>query len=240
VAHRSVRVGPGERAVLSVPENANNGWVATLEGRPLPRVRVDGWQQAWLVPPGPGGTVELAFTPDAQYRQGLLAGGVAAVVLAGSLLVPVRRRPVVVSEGTARWVPVALVLLLVVLGGMPAVVLLIASLLARALWPQAPRWLAVGGAGLACLVAVSGRVLGNGQEWAYSPVSQGLLLLAAAAVVTCCLEWFAPRPELDRRAGAHEQPGGGHGGGDHLGEPAVEPGGDEHDLGRDGQPDQQR
>jgi arabinofuranan 3-O-arabinosyltransferase len=204
VADRSVRVGPGEQAVLSVPENANSGWAATLDGKPLPRVRVDGWQQAWLVPAGAGGTVELTFTPDAQYRQGLLIGGLAVVLLAGSLLVPARRRPVDTSPGGVRWVPVALVVLLPVLGGMPAVVLLIVSLLARALWPPAPRWLAVGGAGLACLVAVSGRVLGNGQEWAYSTVSQGLLLLAATAVVASCLEWFAPRPELNRRARADE------------------------------------
>jgi arabinofuranan 3-O-arabinosyltransferase len=53
---------------------------------------------------------------------------------------------------------------------------------------------------MACLVAVSGRVLGNGQEWAYSPVSQGLLLFAVTAVVASCVDWFAPRREPDRDA----------------------------------------
>jgi arabinofuranan 3-O-arabinosyltransferase len=238
--HRSVLVGTGAEAVLSVPENANSGWVATMNGRTLPRVRVDGWQQAWLVPAGRGGTVTLEFTPDEQYRQGLFAGGLAAVVLLGSLLIPVRRRPVSVRAGGERWVPVALVVLLAVLGGMLPVVLLIACLLARVLWPPAPRWLAVGGAALACLVAVAGRLLGNGQGWAYGPVAQGLLLLAAAAVVTGCIDWFAPRAELDDRAGAHEQAGGDDGGGDDLREHAVQPGGDEHDLDRDRTPDQQR
>ena len=238
--HRSVRVGDGGAAVLSVPENANDGWVATMDGRTLERVRVDGWQQAWVVPAGGGGTVELDFAPDGPYRTELLVGGLAAVLLAGSLLVPIRRRPIDVRAGGRRWVPIALVALLAVLGGMLPVVLLIACLLVRALWPPAAKWLAVGGATLACVVAVGGRVLGNGQEWAYGSVSQGLLLLAAAAVVTGCVDWFAPGAELDQRAGAHEQGGGDHGGRDDLGQRAVQPDRDEEDLDGDGEPDQQR
>jgi arabinofuranan 3-O-arabinosyltransferase len=240
VTHRSVRVGAGEQAVLSVPENANSGWVATMDGRTLPRVRVDGWQQGWLVPAGSGGTVTLEFAPDAQYRQGLLLGGLAVVALVGSLLIPARRRVFAIRAGDARWVPFVLVGLLAVLGGMLPVVLLIACLLLRALWPPAPRWLAFGGAGLACLVAVSGRVLQNGQDWAYGPVAQGSLLLAAAAVVAGCVDWFAPRAKLDQRAGADERAGGDDGGGDDLREVAVEPAGHEHELDRDGAPDQQR
>jgi arabinofuranan 3-O-arabinosyltransferase len=239
VTHRALQVGAGEKAVLSMPENANNGWVATMDGRELPRVRVDGWQQAWVVPAGSGGTVTLEFAPDGQYRQGLLIGGLAAVLLVGSLLVPVRRRPISVRPG-GRWVPFALVVLLAVLGGMLPVVLLIACLLARALWPPAPRWLALAGAGLACLVAVSGRVLRNGQDWAHGPTAQALLLLAVAAVAAGCVEWFTPRPQLDDGTRAHERPGGDDGGGDDLRERAVQPAGDEHDLDRDRTPDQQR
>lgn len=239
VTHRSVRVGAGEKAVLSVPENANSGWVATMDGHTLPRVRVDGWQQAWLVPAGRGGTVTLEFTPDGQYRQDLLVGGLAAVVLTGSLLIPARRRPVSIRAGGERWVPIALVVLLAVLGGMLPVVLVIACLLARALWPPAPRWLAMGGAGLACAIAVSGRVLNNGQDWAHGAAAQALLLLAAAAVAVGCIEWFTPRAQLDHGAPAHERAGGDDGGGDDLGERAVEPGRDEHDLDGDGAPDQE-
>ncbi|MGH8967054.1 MAG: discoidin domain-containing protein, partial [Actinomycetes bacterium] len=62
VTHRSVEVAAGGEAVLSVPENANPGWVARFEGRELPRVRVDGWQQAWVLPAGAAGTVTLDFT----------------------------------------------------------------------------------------------------------------------------------------------------------------------------------
>ena len=71
-------VGPGEEAVLAIPENANAGWVATVDGHPLARTRVDGWQQAWIVPAGAGGVVVLACTPDHSDRLGLLIGRLAA------------------------------------------------------------------------------------------------------------------------------------------------------------------
>ena len=241
VTDRKVVVDEGPAAVLSVPENANAGWVATMDGRPLSRVRVDGWQQAWLVPAGAGGTVSLTFAPDAQYRRGLAIGGVATLVLLGSVLVPGRRRPVDVRAGGRRWIPVALVALLALLGGMLPVVLLIACLLARTLWPPAPRVLAFGGAAVACVVAVTGRVLDHGQAWAYGWVSQAALLLAAAAVVAGCVDWFEPpRPELDHRAGEDERRGGDDGGGDDVGQLVVQPRGHEHDLDRDGEPEQHR
>lgn len=285
VTRRTVEVAAGGEAVLSVPENANPGWVAKLDGRELPRVRVDGWQQAWVLPAGAGGTVTLDFAPDGEYRQRLLVGGLAVVAVVLVLLIPARRRsaageaagagsPVArfcrsllialksggprdgtngtfVREGLARgrisvraggerWVPVALVVLLAVLGGMLPVVLLIACLLLRVVWPPAPRWVALGSAGLACLVAVSGRVLRNGQEWAHGPAAQALLLLAVAAVVSGCVQWFAPRAELDQGAGADQRAGGDDGGRDDLGQRTMQPAGHEHDLDGDRAPDQQR
>lgn len=78
---RSVTVAPGDESVLAVPENANAGWVATMDGKPLTRTRVDGWQQAWIVPAGAGGVVSLAFTPDSTYRTGLLIGALAVLLV---------------------------------------------------------------------------------------------------------------------------------------------------------------
>lgn len=78
---RAVEVAAGARALLVVRESANPGWRATLDGRPLPATRVDGWQQAWVLPAGAGGRVELRFTPQRYYRAGLLAGGLAAALL---------------------------------------------------------------------------------------------------------------------------------------------------------------
>ncbi|HEV7981187.1 alpha-(1-_3)-arabinofuranosyltransferase [Amycolatopsis sp.] len=190
---RSVSVAPGEAAVLAVPENANAGWVARLDGRELARTRVDGWQQAWVVPAGAGGVVSLEFTPDRTYRTGLLIGAFAVLVLLAGLVLPARRRLFEVSAGGAILVPVLLIGLLAVLGGMLPVVLLIGCLLARQFSEHAPRVLAFGGMVVAAGVSVVGRLLGHGQEWAYGPVSQAALLLAAAATVACCIDWFAER-----------------------------------------------
>ncbi|GAB3461880.1 alpha-(1-_3)-arabinofuranosyltransferase [Actinophytocola sediminis] len=241
VADRELTVAEGPAAILAVPENANDGWVATMDGQPLARARVDGWQQAWLVPAGEGGTVSLTFGPDAQYRQGLAIGGGTAALLALSVLVPPRRRRLVDVRASGRaLVPVVLIGLLVVLGGMLPVVLLIACLLLRSLWPPAPRWLVLGGALTATVVAVTGRVLEYGQSWAYGWVAQSALLLAAAAAVSVCVDWFdPPGPQLDQRAGTHQQPGGHDRGGDHLGEAVVEPEGDQRGLHHDRGPDQQ-
>lgn len=70
-----------EPALLVVHENANSGWVATLDGRTLDPTRAEGWQQAWIVPAGAAGTVVLTYAPDTTYRVGLLAGLLAALLL---------------------------------------------------------------------------------------------------------------------------------------------------------------
>jgi arabinofuranan 3-O-arabinosyltransferase len=242
VTHREIQVEPGEEAVLSVPENANDGWVATLDGEELRRVRVDGWQQAWLVPAGEGGTVLLDFAPDGQYRTRLMVGGLAALLLVGSVLLPVRRRrPIDVRPGARRWLPFVLIGILALLGGMLPLVLLIACLLLRTLWAPAPRALAFGGAAFACVVAVTGRLLDHGQSWAYGWLAQASLLLAMAAVVSSCVDWFdSPRANLDDRAGEDEQARRDGRGGDHLSEFIVEPRRHQDDLDHYGEPEQHR
>jgi arabinofuranan 3-O-arabinosyltransferase len=67
--------------VLVVHENANPGWTAQLGGRPLRSVRIDGWQQGWIVPAGASGSVMLTFGPATPYRSGLLLGAALAVLL---------------------------------------------------------------------------------------------------------------------------------------------------------------
>lgn len=193
--HREVRVGAGEAAVLRVPENANEGWVATLDGTPLARTRVDGWQQAWELPKGGEGVVRLDFEPDTQYKGGLLIGGLTALTMLGVVAVPVGRRRAVVASvraTTGRWPLVAMVVVLFVLGGMPPVVALITSLLLRQFWQAAPKVIALCGMVAGCVVAVTGRLLGHSQEWAYGPLVQGALLVAVAALVAACFKPFAP------------------------------------------------
>jgi arabinofuranan 3-O-arabinosyltransferase len=191
-ASREVRVGPGDESVFAVPENANAGWVATMDGQPLAKTRVDGWQQAWIVPAGSGGVVSLDFTPDRTYRTGLLIGAVAVAVFLLLTVLPVRRRPVSVAAGGTTVATVVLIGVLALLGGMLPVVLLIACLLVRQFSERAPRLLALAAVVVATGIVVTGRLLGNGQDWAYGLATQSALLLAAAAVVASCVDWFAP------------------------------------------------
>lgn len=82
--------------LLVVPESTNNGWVArTKQNRELRPTVANGWQQAWVVPAGYGGEIELEFVPDRPYRVFLLAGALALallVVLALASLVVLHRR----------------------------------------------------------------------------------------------------------------------------------------------------
>jgi arabinofuranan 3-O-arabinosyltransferase len=85
-SERSAEVGAGEEALLSVPENFNEGWVAEVDGEELTPVRVDGWQQGWVLPAGEQVTVELRYRPEARYDVilpfGLAVGG---AILLGAL-----------------------------------------------------------------------------------------------------------------------------------------------------------
>ncbi|MBT2492895.1 DUF3367 domain-containing protein [Streptomyces sp. ISL-96] len=83
---RSLTVGPGEASYLQTYENANPGWQATLNGRQLPSVRLDGWQQGWLIPEGAGGQVRLEYKPARLYEAGLIGGALAVTALAALTL----------------------------------------------------------------------------------------------------------------------------------------------------------
>jgi hypothetical protein len=89
---RSLRIGPGAQSYVEVHENFNTGWKATLDGRPLTAVDLDGWQQAFLVPAGQGGLIKLQYTPTTIYHVGLIASGAALVVLAVVPILPGRWR----------------------------------------------------------------------------------------------------------------------------------------------------
>lgn len=80
--------------LLTLQQNDNDAWVATLDGETLPSVRVAGWKQGYLVPAGAAGEVRLSLPADRQFVAllGAGAGGVAVCLLV--VLVPfVRRRP---------------------------------------------------------------------------------------------------------------------------------------------------
>ena len=153
---REVTVGSGAASYLTTYENFNEGWRATLNGRKLDPVRLDGWQQGWRVPAGEGGTVKLSYEPSTLYVAGLTGGGTAVLVLAG--LVLYRRRspnpdgpsPVPPAPGPVLGM-VALTLVGIVIAGFLALLVPALALLARRrhtlLVPLA--FLALAGAGIA-------------------------------------------------------------------------------------------
>ena len=78
---RRLSIGGGATSYLEVHENYNPGWAAALNGQQLTAVRLDGWQQGFLVPAGAGGMITLTFRPAATYHLALVASLLAAAIL---------------------------------------------------------------------------------------------------------------------------------------------------------------
>ena len=78
---RQLSIGPGAASYLEVHENYNPDWAAALNGHELTPVRLDGWQQGFIVPTGPGGTITLSFRPAAAYHLALAASMLAVAIL---------------------------------------------------------------------------------------------------------------------------------------------------------------
>ncbi len=158
---RVVSVGPGEQSYLVVQENANRGWQATLNGVRLPTARIDGWQQAWVVPAGAGGQVSMVFVPGRSFRIGLAVGAGLLLVLALLALVPARTsRRAVPARGRDLPVPLRVaagMTVLVLLGGSVAAalgaVLLLGAEVVRRLRRFDPHDLLVAVCGVSLLLA---------------------------------------------------------------------------------------
>ncbi|MEV8086073.1 DUF3367 domain-containing protein [Streptomyces nigra] len=83
---RTLTVGSGAASYLTMYENFNDGWRATLDGDELTPVRLDGWQQGWRIPAGAGGTVRLSYEPAVTYEAGLIGSAVGLALLVGLVL----------------------------------------------------------------------------------------------------------------------------------------------------------
>lgn len=68
--------------VIYRPVSVNQGQVATVDGRELEPVTVNGWQQGWVVPAGVAGTFTIDFPAAATWRAGIVAGGALAALFA--------------------------------------------------------------------------------------------------------------------------------------------------------------
>lgn len=188
----SVSPGAGEAAYLQTYENANDGWKATLDGTELESVRLDGWQQAWLIPAGASGTVKLEYEPSKPYRAALIGGAIALLALVALAFVGRRRNAGRTDERLPEPAAPGVVLGTLVLTAVVAVaagpLALVVPVLAVAarfrpavLVPAAAA--AMGGAGVvAALGAGEPVAAGHG---AFSGLAQVLALVAlSAALVT--------------------------------------------------------
>jgi arabinofuranan 3-O-arabinosyltransferase len=193
--HRRVRVEASSLAVLVVHENFNDGWTAEFDGRQLDPVRVDGWQQGFVIPAGTSGVVELAYAPQRAMLAGLIVGAIGPPALLGLAIArPRRPLPPPVGErsiGTpvANGIIVVISALLTGVAGLIAVsaVLAIAvPLLGRATRTVAavvgPALLIIAGS----IVATAGSPTAMIAE-ARSPVVQMLCVGAVAAALLAAL-----------------------------------------------------
>ena len=185
-------MGAGAQSILALRQNANPGWHASVEGRELPGVTVDGWRQGFVVPAGAGGRVEVEFGPDQMYRLALVGGALLALGLLVMVLPPTgaRARRRVASMSRGRWdlAPVAaLVLPTLLLGPWGLLVGACAWMVHRVaprVWvPPLTALLLVAGAGVLQASVAPGAL---GPSW----LEGTLRVLAAAAVA---LAYGAPR-----------------------------------------------
>ncbi|MCP2159631.1 arabinofuranan 3-O-arabinosyltransferase [Williamsia serinedens] len=205
--------------VFVVPESTNTGWHATLDGRSLTPIVVNGWQQGWVVPAGTSGTLRLDYPLDKPYRLALLIGLLAVAALVVAALWPDRRRRDVGAPIGAPRAPVlgavGAGLALVVFGGWVGVavgaIVAPAALLLRRRRPRAVPLVVAGAFGL----GVAGLSWG---PWASGDPYTGFdwwvtlpALVAVAALATVVLSPPRSRPRrsrsrMARRAGSSTSP----------------------------------
>jgi arabinofuranan 3-O-arabinosyltransferase len=198
----SVRVPErSQLSVLTLPQNVNAGWVASLDGKELKTTRVAGWKQAWVLPAGEAGQVRLSYPPQSDLNRGFLLGLIGILLCVAVVVVPMLRRRQAPRElpaleaAPAR--PVDLVLAIAAGGllvGWWGVVATIAAITLARLLRRAPGlWPLLAGIGL--LVGALGlgwRPLVD-QEWVVS-WTQAWSLVAFASVVAALAVGVRRRP----------------------------------------------
>jgi arabinofuranan 3-O-arabinosyltransferase len=88
---RSVIVGAGPATYLVVAENYNTGWVAKFGSKTLVPVRIDGWEQGFVVPAGAAGTVRLTVPANSLFLGLLALGAILLLGLFSLALLPAKR-----------------------------------------------------------------------------------------------------------------------------------------------------
>jgi arabinofuranan 3-O-arabinosyltransferase len=187
--NRSIKLSAGPRTYLAVAQNYNSGWTATLGDHTLTPIRLDGWQQGYVVPGGSAGVVKMVMAPDRIFRLLLAFGAALLVALLALALLPGRRKVHDVSEPRAmpsRWALFigALVVLGLICG--PLALVAVPLLIIGRKWGRPTLAVTafvaflVAGAAAAWDPAVTGS-MGAG---AFSPLAQIASVIALAAVLS--------------------------------------------------------
>jgi arabinofuranan 3-O-arabinosyltransferase len=148
---REVRMAAGAAAYLAVRQNDNSGWEATMDGRRLTPVRLDGWEQGWAVPAGATAVIHLVYGPNHGFQLGLIVGAVLVGLLILLTLVPARERRLGVAAvqlpagpfgRRSGWAMAALGAVTVALFCWPALPGFVALVVLARLRPGLPAWVA--------------------------------------------------------------------------------------------------
>ena len=90
---RHASIAAGAESIFVVNEVYNRGWRATLDGVGLDALEIDGWRQAFVIPPGDGGDLELTYAPNRAYQMGTSVGvGLLIILVLLALIGGGRRR----------------------------------------------------------------------------------------------------------------------------------------------------
>jgi arabinofuranan 3-O-arabinosyltransferase len=189
----TARVGAGPAAMLSFGQNANPGWRARLGSTMLRPTVIDGWEQGFEIPAGRGGDLVVSYPPGNLYRLALAIGAAGVLALLGLLVLDlVRPRPVRSAEG-APWVRratvplgVAVVVLLLLLGGPVVTLALGAGVVARRWVPGDAPIAALGG--LSVLVSAVASVYGAGNG-SGSGTPANLAAAVGIGLLTAAVAW---------------------------------------------------
>lgn len=207
---RQVRIGSGAETYLELHQNANPGWVATLRGRVLTPVTLDGWQQGFVVPAGAGGVISMTFAPANFYHIWIIlsaAGVIALLVIACfgrrrrrvhdqmdravACQVPARAKepaawalPVVRLRAPVSWWlgVIALSVLMLIIGGPVVIVVPVLVVLAER-WPNDYGVLAFSAAVVSGLLAAVSAHPAAPTSGAFGAPAQAFALVALAAAL---------------------------------------------------------
>lgn len=204
---RTVRISAATQSLLAVRENANAGWRATLHGQRLVPVRLDGWQQGWVVPAGSAGIVKLSYTPQATFDWSILGGAILALVLVVFALMRARDRgwSAIGERSVRRGWPAIVAVAAFLLAGLAGLLIAIGVSAVGQFWSlwrgkPLPWWLGGVLVGLAgCAEALA--PIGSPHPYAGSPVVQALCVAAVCVLITGCVPDRLHAREKRRKSG---------------------------------------